>query len=71
MSVSRVLVWIGIACVVGGIALVALADSDGAKLAGAGLLIVGMLIEAGGGLRSAFSRFRETVSAMRPPTSGS
>ena len=68
MSVSRLFVWLGIACVVGGIALAALADSDGAKLVGAGLLIVGMLIEAGGGLRSALGRVRETVAAMRPPT---
>ena len=68
MSASRVVVWLGIACVVGGIALAALADSDGAKLVGAGLLTVGMLIEAGDGLRRAFGRVRETVAAMRPPT---
>jgi hypothetical protein len=71
MSVSRVVVWLGIALVAGGIALAALAESDTAKLIGAGMLIVGMLIEVGGGLRSALGRVRETIAAMRPPTSGS
>jgi hypothetical protein len=71
MSVSRVVVWLGIALVAGGIALAALAESDRAKLVGAGMLIVGMLIEVGGGLRSFFGRVRETIAAMRPPTSGS
>jgi hypothetical protein len=71
VSASRLIVWLGIACVVGGIGLAVLADSDGAKLAGAALLIVGMLIEFGGGIRTAFGRVREFVAAMRPPTSGS
>jgi NhaP-type Na+/H+ and K+/H+ antiporter len=71
VSTSRLIVWIGIACVVAGIALAALAESDTAKLVGALLLIVGLLIEFGGGLRTAVSRVREFVAAMRPPTSGS
>jgi hypothetical protein len=71
VSASRVIVWVGIACIVGGIALAALAESDGAKLVGAVLLIVGLLIEFGGGIRTAFGRVREFVAALRPPTSGS
>jgi uncharacterized membrane protein len=71
VSVSRLVIWLGVACVVGGIALAALAESDTAKLAGALLFIVGMLIEFGGGIRTAFGRVREFVAAMRPPTSGS
>jgi uncharacterized membrane protein len=71
VSASRVIVWVGIACIVGGIALAALAKSDGAKLVGAVLLIVGLLIEFGGGIRTAFGRVREFVAALRPPTSGS
>jgi hypothetical protein len=71
VSASRVIVWLGIACVVGGFALATLADSDGAKAVGAGLIIVGLLIEFGGGIRTAFGRVREFVAALRPPTSGS
>jgi hypothetical protein len=71
VSVGRLVIWLGIACVAGGFALATLADSDGAKAVGAGLIIVGLLIEFGGGIRTAVARVREFVAAMRPPTSGS
>jgi hypothetical protein len=71
VSVSRLVIWLGIACVVGGFALATLADSDSAKAVGAGLVIVGLLIEFGGGIRTAIGRVREFIAALRPPTSGS